>query len=511
MVTEHWPSEVTLKAEATAADQLALDAVVVRVPASKVLTPAAAAIDVASGGVVQKLIESGEITGKSSEVVPLHGLSNIASPTVLVVGSGDDAQLDRGTAFRLAAAAARTLSTRPRNQVGYCLDLSAGDVPLRGLATHAIAGAMVGCQGADLYRREKTRHPFGTIVWAGVPHVGSEVVEAGSVLGNAINLARRMVNEPPQEIYPESFAAVAEELVARLGGEAAGVHIDVWDQARLEKERCGALLAVARGAARPPRLVVLRYVGNPSDRRVLGFVGKGVTFDSGGLSIKTGDSMQDMKCDMAGAATALAAFHAIAQLRLPLNVTACLGLVENMPGAAAYKLGDVLHTRQGTTIEVLNTDAEGRLVLADALDVAVKEGQANHLVDLATLTGACMVALGTDVVGAMTNHVPWCEQVLASAADVGERAWQLPMFPEYDELIRSEVADIKNIGGRWGGAITAAKLLEHFVGGQPWTHLDIAGPAFLDKPKGGLDAGGSGVMVRTLVELARRYAASNAA
>ena len=213
--------------------------------------------------------------------------------------------------------------------------------------------------------------------------------------------------------------------------------------------------------------------------------------------------MKTMKSDMAGAATVLGALQAIARLRLPVNVVGLVGLVENMVSGSAYKLGDVLTARSGKTIEVLNTDAEGRLVLADVLDVAVACGAA-RLLDLATLTGACMVALGTDVAGLMTNEQAWCDQVAAAAKKCGEPAWQLPMFPEYAEQIKSNVADIKNVGdGRWGGAITAAKFLEEFVQGKPWVHIDIAGPSFFESAKPWLDAGGTGAFVRTLVEVAR--------
>jgi leucyl aminopeptidase len=234
-------------------------------------------------------------------------------------------------------------------------------------------------------------------------------------------------------------------------------------------------------------------------------VGKGVTFDSGGLSLKPTDGMLTMKCDMAGAATVLGAMQAIARLALPINVTGVLGLVENMVSGNSYKLGDVLTARNGRTIEVQNTDAEGRLVLADALAVAVDRGAAK-IVDLATLTGACVVALGNDVAGAMTNDQPWCDQVLAAGRVCGEPLWQLPMYSLYDEHIKSSVADIRNVGeGRWGGAIAGAKFLEQFVGKTPWVHLDIAGPAFRDKAKPFCDAGASGQYLRTLVELARGW------
>jgi leucyl aminopeptidase len=237
----------------------------------------------------------------------------------------------------------------------------------------------------------------------------------------------------------------------------------------------------------------------------LAIVGKGVTFDSGGLSLKTPENMLTMKCDMAGAATMLAAIQAIAQLKLRCNVVGLAGLVENMTGPGAYKLGDVLHARSGKTIEVHNTDAEGRLVLGDVLNVAVETGAAK-IIDLATLTGSCVVALGQDVAGAMANDQAWCDTVLTAAKRCGEPCWQLPMFPEYDEHIKGEVADIKNVGdGRWAGAISAAKFLEQFVEKKPWVHLDIAGPAFVEKPRPWTDGGASGCFVRTLVEVAREW------
>jgi leucyl aminopeptidase len=256
---------------------------------------------------------------------------------------------------------------------------------------------------------------------------------------------------------------------------------------------------------------MLHHRGGDSSAPTLALVGKGVTFDSGGLSIKSSDGMKTMKCDMAGGATVLGAMHAIARLNLPVNVTGMVGLVENLISGDAYKLGDVLHSRNGKTVEVLNTDAEGRLVLADVLDVAA-EREVSRIVDLATLTGACVVALGMDVAGLMSNDDTWCAAVESAAERAGERAWKLPMFKLYGEQIRSEVADIKNIGdGRWGGAITAAKFLEEFVNDIPWTHIDIAGPSFAEKPKSWLDGGGSGAFVRSLVELARHWPANSLA
>jgi leucyl aminopeptidase len=469
------------------------DALVVGVFSGEALTGPAAEADRATDGVLARLIEGKEITGKKYEIVTLLAPAGVAAGQILVVGLGERLGYDAGAAFRAASAAARALAGKPRERVAYCLD--AGDSPARTEA--AVAGAMVGCVGQDLYKAEKKRTPPKELLWSGGEPAA---IERGRILGESVNLTRRLVNEPPQDLYPASFAAKAEEVAKQCGLKA-----EIWDQARLEKERCGSLLAVAKGSDREPRLVILRYQGAGAKDPLLALVGKGVTFDSGGLSLKPSDSMLTMKCDMSGAATVLGAMQAIARLKLPVNVVGLMGLVENMTGPSAYKLGDVLTARNGRTIEVHNTDAEGRLVLADVLCVAVETGAAK-LIDLATLTGSCVVALGLDVAGLMTNDQSWCDTVAAAARAVGDPAWQLPMFPEYDEQIQGEVADIKNVGeGRWGGAITAAKFLEQFVDKKPWTHIDIAGPAFLEKPKPWLDGGASGAFVRTLVEVARNW------
>ena len=360
----------------------------------------------------------------------------------------------------------------------------------------AVAGAAVGMVGQDLYRAEKKRTPFRSTIWTGAP---ADAVARGALIADGVNLARRLVNTAPDDLYPQTFADEAAAVAGRTGME-----IEIWDEHQLARERCRAILAVGRGSARPPRLVKLTYRGaDATGNFAVALVGKGVTFDSGGLSLKPSDSMLTMKCDMAGAAAMIAAAATIAAMKLPINLVAVCGMAENMTGSAAYKLGDVITARSGTTIEIHNTDAEGRVVLADVLDV-VRELKPRRIVDAATLTGACMVALGHDVAGLFTNNQAWCDEIAAAARSVGEPVWQLPMYPEYDEQIRSDVADIKNVGdGRWGGAITAAKFLERFVGGIPWTHIDIAGPSFAEKPRPWTDGGGSGSMVRALVELAR--------
>ena len=473
--------------------QVAADAVIVGVLQDDSLAGPASELNSATSGVLDQLIEQKEITGKRFELVPILAPTGVQTRQILVVGLGKRESLDRGTVFRATATAVRHLAGKQRSKVALCL----GERWAAELHESAVAGALVGCHGQDLYRAEKTRRAFDELL---VGDAEATALTSGEILGESVNLARHLVDQPPSEIYPESFAQIAQDVAAQCG-----MKIEVWDPQRLESERCGSLLAVARGSVKTPRLVIMRYAGGSADTPTLGLVGKGVTFDSGGLSLKPSNGMVDMKCDMAGAASVLGAMQGIARLKLPVNVIGLMGLVENMVSGTSYKLGDVLTARNGRTIEVRNTDAEGRLVLADTLAVAVDEG-ASKIIDLATLTGACVVALGNDVVGLMSNDQGWCDQVAAAAGLCGEPAWQLPMFDEFAEQIKSPIADIKNIGdGRWGGAITAAKFLEEFVSDVPWTHIDIAGPAYLEKEKPWSDGGGSGVMVRTLVEVARRW------
>ena len=293
---------------------------------------------------------------------------------------------------------------------------------------------------------------------------------------------------------PDRFARQAVTACTELG-----IEIEVWDEMRLRKERCDSLLGVAAGSSAPPRLLIMRYAGKRQEAPVA-LVGKGVTFDSGGLSIKPTDGMLTMKCDMAGAATVLGTLCAAARLGLERPMVGLVGLVENMISGNAFKLGDVLTARSGTTIEIHNTDAEGRLVLADVLNVAL-EHKPSAIIDLATLTGACVVALGVDIAGLMTNAPELQSEFQAAADRAGELVWPLPMHAFFNEQINSQVADIKNVGdGRWGGAITAAKFLERFVAQTPWLHIDIAGPAFADKPKPYQDAGATAAMLKSLVE-----------
>jgi leucyl aminopeptidase len=483
--------------------EVAADYLIVCVWEDEPFTAAVAQLDARLDGALSRLRQSGDITGKPNELTHLLDRSGIATSRLLVVGLGKRAEADRIRLADAAAAATRAVTGKQRGRVAIELAEGVPGLEWDEVTLAVGAGAMQGCQGPGLRKKEASRFAPEEVWLVAPPSAPAEQIRQSTrraeVEGRAVWLARELVNLPPCDLYPETFAQRAGQVAAE-----AGFRCTVLDERQLDVERMGALLAVARGSDRPPRLVVLEYRSG-GNGRTLGLVGKGVTFDSGGLSLKTNEQMADMKCDMAGAAAVLAAVRAVAELRLPVNVLGVLAVVENLPGGRAMKLGDVLHARNGKTIEVLNTDAEGRLILADALSYAV-DHKADHLVDLATLTGACMVALGEEVAGLMGNNAGWCERVLSAATSAGERAWLLPMFPLYGEMLKSHVADLKNVTGkRYAGAITAAKFLENFVGNTPWAHLDIAGPAWAEHEGPARDPGGTGCFVRTLVELARQY------
>ena len=451
------------------------------------LSGSALEIDTATEGMLKRLIDAGEISADPLAVTTLLSPVGVTAKVVLVVGLGLKADSGPGLAGRAVGTAAKSLAAKKRDVVGFFLDsLEVAD---------AVAGVIVGVVGQGIYQNKQKLTPFGTACFN---TDDLAAVERGKIMGESQNLVRKLVNTPASDLYPDSFALQAVEV-----GKASGFEVEVWDEKRLEQERCGALLAVGRASDHPPRLVIMKYMGGQSDEKPLGLVGKGVTFDSGGLSIKSSEGMMAMKCDMAGAATVLGTMRAIAELELPVNVIGFAGMAENMIAGNSFRMGDVLKARSGKTIEVHNTDAEGRLVLADTLDVAVDHG-VGRIIDLATLTGACLVALGADIVGLMTNNDDLAADVKSAAAACGEYVWELPMHDYFSDQIKSSVADIKNMGdSRSGGSITAGKFLEEFVRETAWVHLDIAGPSFSDKPKSWIDGGASGCMVRTLVEYAK--------
>jgi len=447
-----------------------------------------AAVDRATNGLLRRLIETEEISTKPLKLTQIIAPTGLPVKLLVVVGLGSRELAHPSVFSRASAAALKAVAVKKRDVVRVA-GFNGTPLALRG----AVAGSLVGCIGQDLFRKEKALHQPDRIEWVGIDEA---TVASGSILGDAINFSRRLVNLPPNYLYPESLADEALKM-----GIQCEIEVEVWDREKLEIERCGALLGVARGSVRDPRLVILRYSNGPKGTAPTVLVGKGVTFDSGGYSIKPTDGMLTMKCDMAGAATVLGIMQAAAQLQVKQNLVAIIGLVENMISGDAFKLGDVLTARSGKTIEIHNTDAEGRLVLADCLNVALDQNP-GRIVDFATLTGACVVGLGVEISGLMSNNDAWQSEIKQMADACGEYTWPLPMHPFFAEQIAGKVADIKNVGeGRYGGAITAAKFLEEFVGNVPWTHIDIAGPAFLDSPKPWCDGGGTGTLVRTFTEL----------
>lgn len=461
-------------------------------------------LDQALDGTVTRLIEAGDLTGKLAELLPLHDAPGIAADRVLLVGLGKASELTRSGFEKAMMTAVRKVSSKEGVAIAICCS-AADSVTVDVAVETAVTAAIVGSTGQDMLKAELGHFPLAavTVLISEADQQQAEgAVERGTVLGEAVNLTRELVNLPPEMIYPESFAERA-----RLVATDLGLQIDVLGQAELEAEKMGSLLAVSQGSGsdRGPRVVAISYQGASADAPTLAIVGKGVTFDSGGLSLKPSDSMITMKCDMGGAATALGAVAAIARLKLPVNVVGYMGLVENMISDRSYKLGDILTARNGVTIEVQNTDAEGRLVLADVLNYAAEKG-ADRIVDLATLTGACVVALGEEVTGAFANNQEWCDTITTAASAAGEDIWQMPMFDHFGDLLKSDVADCRNIGGRWGGAISAAKFLEKFVDEKPWVHLDIAGPSFASSNQPHREGGATGCMVRTLVEAAASLA-----
>ena len=414
-------------------------------------------------------------TGKVGQVAALD-------PSLIAVGLGEEVSAD--TLRWAAGSLARNLGTIERIGTGL------QDVDIAG-ATRAVVEGLI--LGGYKFRRYQSSPSNDVVVE--VPGADPRQFAAASIVAEAEMFARDLVNTPAGDKAPEVLARLIADQAA-----AVGVRPEIWDEARLAAERINGVLAVSAGSHRPPRFVRLSYRPRRATR-TLALVGKGIVFDSGGLSIKTADGMETMKTDMAGAAAVAAAVIAAARLKLPINLEAFLPLTENMPGGGATRPGDVITYRNGRTIEVLNTDAEGRLVLADGLILAA-EGSADLVVDIATLTGAQHIALGDRVGAALGNEQDDVELVVAAGAVAGERFWPMPIVDDYGHLIRSEIADVKNVGGRYAGVITAALILRPFAGEKRWVHLDIAGPARAGTPYAWYPKGATGFGTRTLIALA---------
>lgn len=474
---------------------VATGALVVPVFANGALEGAAAAVDAALSGAIADVFASGEIAGKPNETTLLHAKGS-PFKRVLVVGLGERAKLTPSALAKYAGTAVRYLGKRGVTELAIALP-DGVDATLAG--SFVAEGATAAVLDTTIYRTEPDRPVVTTGVTVLAGSADRAAVEAGvkrgSIVGEAVNAARRMALTPGNDMTPTHLAARAKELAAD-----AGLGYDMLDEERMRAKGMGSLLGVSLGSDEPATLSVMTYKGDPSSNEVLALVGKGLTFDSGGISIKPAENMHEMKYDMSGGAGVIAAMWAIGKLRPKLNVIGVIPSSENLPGPKAMKPGDILTAMNGKTIEVLNTDAEGRLILADALCYARELG-ATKIVDAATLTGACVVALGHAASGTMSNDDAFVERFLRVVADVGERYWRLPLYPDYDQLIKSDIADLKNTGGRAGGAETAGAFLKAFVGDTPWIHLDVAGTAYLDGESPFLAKGPTGTPVRAFLTL----------
>lgn len=449
---------------------------------------------------LEPLVRSGLFAGKLNQIYTMPGENPSGIPLFILAGSGSgilESEELRALAAQVARTAVRLKAARLVLQVP---DQDGAD---DGAAAQALAEGLV--LGAYRRKQYKLDQPSSAAPVSAVFHMenkaGADVetawiqgIERGLAFGEATNLARDLTNLPGNLLTPSQLAAAAIELAERHGLPA-----EVLDEREIELKGMGGLLAVGKGSVHPPRMIVIRYQGTTQWENVIGIVGKGITFDTGGISLKRAPGMEDMISDMGGAAAALGVMEALGRLRPEINVVMVIPSAENMPSANAFKPGDVITSLSGRTIEVLNTDAEGRIVLGDGLTYA-REWGAERLIDVATLTGAIVSILGDAATGAVSNDQSFMQELMTASRRSGEKIWQLPVFPEYREMLKSEVADIRNAAGRFAGATTAGLFIGEFAEGKPWIHLDIAGTAFLSKERGVNPRGASGVMVRTLLE-----------
>jgi leucyl aminopeptidase len=449
-------------------------------------------------GLLGEVEASGELTGKAYECTLVHRPAGLVAQRLLVVGAGKKDKLNTNHLRRLAGTAVRYVRARGLHDLAWFVGDPSTDLPALQVV---VEGAILADYDPDRYRTERNserRIDRLDLATGGAQPTESEsaAVEHGRIIAEAQNFTRNLVNEPSNRMTPRHLAQHATDLAARWGLEC-----EVLGPEDIQRMKMGAFWSVAQGSEEPPRLIVLRYAHPQApESPVVGLIGKGITFDTGGISIKPAENMHEMKTDMAGGATMLGVMQALAQLKPKVRVVTVVPATENMPSGKAYKPGDVVTSMSGKTIEVLNTDAEGRLVLADALTFAKQQG-CTVLIDAATLTGAVSVALGNITTGVFGWNKEWVSRVLASAATAGDRMWELPVDDEYRDLYKSQIADLANTGGRYGGAITGAMFIGEFAGGTPWVHLDIAGTRWSNDEKPYLGKGPTGSPVRTLVDL----------
>ncbi|MCC8938534.1 leucyl aminopeptidase [Bradyrhizobium sp. Arg68] len=450
---------------------------------------------------VKRAAAANQFKGKSGAALDILAPEGLKAERLIVIGTGKPSELKEKDFLKFGGVAAGKLTSANRSMT-VIAELPEGAMTAEQAAAIA-TGIRLRAYKFDRYKTKKKDEDGA--VRADVSIAVADAAAAkrafapNSFTVDGVNLARELVNEPPNVLYPEEFARRASQL------RKLGVSVEVLDVKAMTKLGMGALLGVAQGSARPGRTVIMRWNGGKKNETPVAFVGKGVCFDTGGISIKSAGGMEDMKGDMGGAACVVGLMHALAARKARVNAVGAIGLVENMPDGNAQRPGDIVTSMSGQTIEIINTDAEGRLVLADVLWYVAKKFKPKFMVDLATLTGAIMVALGTDHAGMFSNNDELAERLAKVGLQTGEKVWRMPLGPEYDKQIDSQFADMKNTGGRNGGSITAAQFLQRFVDGTPWAHLDIAGTA-MGAPKTDTNQSwGSGYGVRLLERLVSEY------
>jgi leucyl aminopeptidase len=473
------------------------DALVVGLPAGlKALPARLAELDRRAGGQIKAVLDAEGFQAKPGQAAHLHPAGGLAAARVILVGLGEPKDMTVETLRRAAAVGVRRARDLGARRVAA--DLLDDRLPARQQAQALVEAAILSLYTFDRYKREKQDKTVDHLILVapdeGVVREAGEGARRGEIFGAAAVFARDLVNMPANELNPTYLAKVA----ARIAREAR-LRLRVYDRTRCARLGMGAFLAVAAGSQQPPKFLHLTYAGRGRPARRVALIGKGITFDAGGLDLKTAEGMLRMKNDMSGAAAVLAIMKVLPQLEVGVEVHGLIAATENMPSGSAFRPGDVLRAMNGTTIEVGNTDAEGRLTLADALCYARQRVKPDEVIDVATLTGACVVALGPLCAGLFANDQALADRLLAAAEHTGERLWQLPLFDEYRDHLKSEVADLNNVGPRGGGAITAGLFLKEFAGSTPWAHLDIAGPAFTEKDLPLAPKGATGAAVRTLL------------
>jgi leucyl aminopeptidase len=456
--------------------------------------------DAAVQSAAADLLASGELTGKPFEINLLHKPAGVKAKRLLLIGGGSAKKFSSYDLRRIAGAAVRTLKARGIRSFGF---IAPSGIPADEAVSAIVEGALVGNFDPDYYRSDRKDQKIDalTILASGDKSALEKAASEAQIIGESQNFTRDLVNEPSNRMTPTILADRAKKMCQEVG-----LKCEVYGADKIKEMKMGAFWSVAQGSDEPPALIVMRYepAGAP-EKPVLGLVGKGITFDTGGISIKPADGMEKMKYDMAGGATMIGVMRALALLKPKVKVIGIVCATENMPSGKAQKPGDVQIAMSGKSIEIINTDAEGRLVLADGLFYARQLG-CTHLVDAATLTGAVVVALGYANAGVFANDDAMFERFHKANEEAGEKMWRLPLDDEYKENIKSSIADIVNSGGRWGGAINAAMFLKEFAEDTPWIHLDIAGTAWMEDQKPWIAKGPSGIALRSLVEFVKGFA-----